>query len=496
MVRGAFTVLALALAALLAVEAAVAAADLAARPRDAVFAVEAALLVVEAALVLFAIPLLLAARAGRPAAPPELADDALAAVDLFVPVRDEDARVLAATLAGASKLDYPASRLAVWILDDSTTEAARRDVDRVARETGARVLRRAEGRGLKAGALNAALARTQAPIVAVLDVDHVPDPSFLRRAAAGLAADPGAACVQTRIAWRNADAPLRRLAALLQSHFYGVIQWDRGARGRAVFAGSAAAFRRAALEDARGFPEATLVEDFDLTVILATRGWRIAYDDRVGATGLLPWTGRDLARQLWRWSHGTTRVLRLRAGAILRSDLPAREKAELIAAAGAYVAGGLFVLAGLLLAAHAALGTATPAHAVVPLVMLAPASVLVAHVATARIALAREGRRDAALLLPYHFVSLAFTPILFASTLAALAGLGPRDAGRVGKARDGPRARQPAFLAVAAGAAAFGVALALLAFPLIPASRSAWPWALELAAAFLLPLGLWMPTRS
>ncbi|MHB8603801.1 MAG: glycosyltransferase, partial [Thermoplasmatota archaeon] len=252
-------------------------------------ALDLLLIAVEVTLALFALALLLAAstpvRSLTCASPPK------GDVDVLVPTKDEDSAVLARTLAALRQV-HSTRKLEVYVIDDSGSAERREATADVAREHGARYVSRAAARGFKAGALNDALAGCSAPFVLVLDVDHEPTREIVENAFGSM--DEDVAVVQTRLAWRNADSRLRRLAALLQDQFYAVVQRDRGSRGRAVFTGSAALFRRAALDEVGGFPEETLVEDFDLTLLLHARGWRIAYDDRVGARGLLPWTGRDL----------------------------------------------------------------------------------------------------------------------------------------------------------------------------------------------------------
>ncbi len=47
----------------------------------------------------------------------------LPAVDVFVPTYNEDADLLANTLAAAKGMDYPADKLTVWLLDDGGTDA-------------------------------------------------------------------------------------------------------------------------------------------------------------------------------------------------------------------------------------------------------------------------------------------------------------------------------------------------------------------------------------
>ncbi len=449
-----------------------------------------ALFAIEVLLVLFSMALLLTLLASRPPAPRAL--EVVPRVDVLVPVRNEDASVLEATLVAIGQLRGHSGR--VLVLDDSEDVARRQANENLARRYGVEHHVRAVRAGYKAGAMNHGLALTDAPFVAILDVDHAPEPDFLLQATAGFAL-PRVACVQTRIGWRNAESGIRRLAAMLQDQFYGVVQWDRASRGAAVFAGSAAVFRRAALDDVGGFPEETLVEDFDLTILLQARQWRIHYDDRTGARGLLPWTGRDIARQLWRWSHGTTRVLLLRAGTIVRAPIPWRQRAELLMGAASYLVGGLFVAVGALLAARAYGGMAAPMGVWVPLAILAPACILVSHVVTAAVAARRAARPvGLASLLGYHAVTLAYTPVLFFSTLFALVSGRVHDEGRVVKTTQTAGHRDGILAGVSVVTGLLGALLVAVA--LVEAFTLLDVWIFELGLAFLLPALLWTNASS
>lgn len=395
-----------------------------------------ALLLVEVVLVGFAALLVASLRRARL---PPTGEGARGHVDVLIPVRNEDARVLSATLAAARAMRDPGDGFSLVVADDSDPVRAA-EVARVCDAWGVARVARASRVGFKAGALNAAMAQSRAPFVAVLDVDHEPSPDFLVSALARFA--PGVAFVQTQLAWRNADSLLRRLAALLQHQFYHGVQMEKASRERAVFSGSGAVFRREALESVGGFPEETLVEDFDLTMRLTAAGWRARLAPVVGARGLLPWSARDLARQLWRWSHGTTEAIRLRWRDMLRArGAPLWPRVELLLDGCAYLAGGAIVAAAILLVAAGAAG--------VPIVrplggwslLLAPLAVALAHVGSAALALRASGERGFALLPLYHVVSLAFTPVLFASSLTALAGRGRGFEGRVTKAAGQPQRR-------------------------------------------------------
>ena len=53
--------------------------------------------------------------------PNPVEDDVLPSVDVFIPSYNEDAALLADTIAAAKAMDYPPERLTVWLLDDGGT---------------------------------------------------------------------------------------------------------------------------------------------------------------------------------------------------------------------------------------------------------------------------------------------------------------------------------------------------------------------------------------
>ena len=69
----------------------------------------------------------------------------LPTVDVFVPTYNEDAELLATTLAAAKAMDYPADKMTVWLLDDGGTDEKCNSSNTAAAAAGARTPRRAAG---------------------------------------------------------------------------------------------------------------------------------------------------------------------------------------------------------------------------------------------------------------------------------------------------------------------------------------------------------------
>ena len=150
----------------------------------------------------------------------------------------------------------------------------------------------AEHDGAKAGNINHALGRTDAPFVLVLDCDHVPYPQMLERLLPEFV-DPRVAYVQSPQYYANHG--VNRLAGAAwsqQALFFGPIARGKDAHRSMICCGTNVVFRRAALDDVGGFPQGSLTEDFALSIDLHERHWESVYVPEPLASGFGP---EDLA---------------------------------------------------------------------------------------------------------------------------------------------------------------------------------------------------------
>lgn len=179
-------------------------------------------------------------------------------VTVQLPIYNER-HVVERLVAAACALDYPADRLTVQVLDDSTDDTARLAEALAAdyRRRGVNIqwLHRPRREGYKAGALAAGLAATRSDFIAVFDADFVPPPGFLKRLLPHFRLHPKAGVVQARWGHLNAgtSALTRAQALALDGHFV-VEQTARGRWGLPLnFNGSAGIWRRACVEEAGGW---------------------------------------------------------------------------------------------------------------------------------------------------------------------------------------------------------------------------------------------------
>jgi cellulose synthase/poly-beta-1,6-N-acetylglucosamine synthase-like glycosyltransferase len=255
----------------------------------------------------------------------------------------------------AAALDYPAEKLHIQVLDDSTDETAQLARARVAhhRVRGVNVsyLHRLQRTGFKAGALAAGLAaETQAEYVTIFDADFVPPRDFLRRLLPGFVHQPRLGLVQAR--WEHLNAQeniITRAQALALDSYFTVEQVARsGARWLMNFNGSAGVWRRACIEEAGGWHGDTLAEDLDLSYRAQLCGWQLAYRVEVAAPAELPPTILAVKRQQFRWAKGSFQVLKKLGGALLAAPLPLPKRFLGVLHLAGYLPHPLVVLAVLL----------------------------------------------------------------------------------------------------------------------------------------------------
>ena len=155
---------------------------------------------------------------------PQLPDEALPRVLVQLPVCDEGPLAVRVA-AAAARMDWPADKLEIQVLDDGRTGDPAEVVRNIAAVTpqgiNLKVMRRGERTGFKAGNLAFGLLHSDAPYVAIFDADFVPPTDYLRRTVPALVGDQGLAYAQAR--WGHANRTKNWLTRvqgiLLDAHF-------------------------------------------------------------------------------------------------------------------------------------------------------------------------------------------------------------------------------------------------------------------------------------
>ncbi|MFB2549459.1 UDP-forming cellulose synthase catalytic subunit [Ensifer soli] len=253
----------------------------------------------------------------------------LPTVDVFVPSYNEDAELLAVTLAAAKSMAYPKEKLTIYLLDDGGTEAKRNhknphvSVAAIRRHEQLKALCEAMGvvyharrqnDHAKAGNLNEGLKISKGELVVVFDADHAPVRDFLRETVGFFAKDEKLFLVQTPHYFLNPDPLEKNLQTFARmpsenEMFYSILQRGLDKWNASFFCGSAAVLRRSALATTDGFSGQSITEDCETALSLHCQGWHSIYVDKPLIAGLQPETFVSFIGQRARWCQGMLQIL-------------------------------------------------------------------------------------------------------------------------------------------------------------------------------------------
>ncbi|MCP3978713.1 MAG: glycosyltransferase [bacterium] len=288
----------------------------------------------------------------RDAARPLRQFDELPRITVQLPVFNE-LYVVERLIDSVCALDYPADRLEIQVLDDSTDEtrelAAQLVLRRRAQGHDIVHLHRTDRVGFKAGALEAGLAVAGGELVAIFDADFAPRPDFLQRLVHYFT-DPEIGMVQARWGHINSDhSALTRIQAMMLNGHFVIEHTARNRSGRFFnFNGTAGMWRRSCIDDAGGWQHDTLTEDLDLSYRAQMRGWKFVFLPEHIAPAELPVEMGAFKSQQHRWAKGSIQTARKLLPRIVRSQLPWTVKLEAAVHLSANVAYVLMVLLALL----------------------------------------------------------------------------------------------------------------------------------------------------
>jgi cellulose synthase (UDP-forming) len=395
-------------------------------------------------------------------------------VDVLIPRYDEPAEVVELTLAAAAGLRGDDVR--PWLLDDGDSDEMRE----LAEAHGVGYIRRPVHDHAKAGNINHALQYLDAPFVAIVDCDHVVSPEFLQSTLGHFEEDDRLAFVQTPQYYANGDQPgVPGAAWHQQTLFFGAIARGKDGLGATFCCGTNVVFRRAALDDAGGFPTRSITEDFELSVTLHERGWRTAYLPKVLASGLGPEDMAAYTTQQLRWARGCLSAL----PRIVRARLPWRLRAQYLLSGVYWLSGWTVLIYMMFPVVRILFGVQPLAHLTAPEFLLHFAPYFLVALSTA--ALAGAGS--------YTFTALALAAASFwLFIVASLLTLARRRGSfkvtpKTGADKRQPRAVAPALVAVVflAAVACWGLAhsrdaatfnnAAFAAFHICILMTGAWP---------------------
>ena len=237
--------------------------------------------------------------------------DQVPTVDVFIAYCGEGLDVVMDTVRAACALDYPEDRYRIIVLDDKnsieikeaveTLQAKRKTVYYSTRK--ANVITHTKAANLNHGLRFVShLPDGPSDMVAVLDVDMIPLPHWLRSLVPHLLEDSKAAMANPPQHLYNIPDgdPLGQTMDILFDFFEPLKQCSNGG----WCTGSGWLARRSAIDQLGGIPEESINEDILTSVFLTALGWEILYVHEPCQWGLVPSTLESHIKQHKRWCAG------------------------------------------------------------------------------------------------------------------------------------------------------------------------------------------------
>lgn len=237
-------------------------------------------------------------------------------VAVLIPVLNESPDIVRAVLSKSIKINY--SNFEVYLIESSKNPEIYDETSKIARELRVNFIQRYTLRGYKAGSINDAIKELEDDVeyVLILDVDHIPNPDFLKDLIPILEEDQDLSFVQTPQFFTNNKNDKLSLVYSFQQHiFYKHICRGLDVNNTALICGTNVIIRLSHLNEVGGLDESCITEDVATSFKLHSKGYKSTYIDTVYAEGISPPSLSAYYIQQTRWAYGTfqnvKRVIRL-----------------------------------------------------------------------------------------------------------------------------------------------------------------------------------------
>lgn len=259
-------------------------------------------------------------------------------VAVFITISGEPGYIAEATLKAALKLDYPS--VAIYLLNDGFVSGKKNwyEAEMLALKYNVRCITRNSPGGAKAGNINHALRLTKEPLLAILDVDHVPQRDFLSKMV-GYLADSKVAFAQSPQYYQNKNKNDVTIGAWeQQSLFFGAICKGKARTNSAFMCGTNMVIRRRALDDVEGMCETNVAEDVLTSLFIHRKGWHSVYVPEILAKGLAPEDFQSYYKQQYRWARGSLEII-FKHNPLFWRGLTLSQKFQYLSSASYYLSG-------------------------------------------------------------------------------------------------------------------------------------------------------------
>ena len=247
--------------------------------------------------------------------PLRIRGDNVPTVDILLPCCEEGIEIIGDTIKACVVSEYPSNRFRIFVLDDGNSPQVVRLVDEIKRWSfkfsTVEVIyaaRRSKSPKGKAGNLNFGLGLAAksipgpAEFFAVLDIDMIPEPAWLRALVPHLIQDKTLGMVNSPQRFYN--VPSGSSVFTHVDAYMDVVATIQDSFNSAYCTGSGFLTRRAALDSIGGFPTESHQDDILTSLYLRANKWKIAFIQEDQQYGQSPETLRSFTNQQVRWLAG------------------------------------------------------------------------------------------------------------------------------------------------------------------------------------------------
>jgi len=223
--------------------------------------------------------------------------------------------------------DYP--NIKYVILDDSTEDSYKTQINDFAKEKDVEVVRRTDKSGFKAGNLNNYLEKADYDFFVILDSDEIIPTNFATRSLDYFAEYPNAGIVQANhVATRNRNRFMRLFALGVDSH-WPTYQTVKHHHGFLSLLGHGAMISRECYMAAGGFPH-LVAEDLCMSIEARNKGYYTAFAQDITCQEEYPVSYLAFKKRHNKWTQGNMEFIKKYTGRILRSKMTWYEKLDIV----------------------------------------------------------------------------------------------------------------------------------------------------------------------
>jgi cellulose synthase (UDP-forming) len=246
-------------------------------------------------------------------------------VAILIPVYNEPKDIVHRTLTACKNLKWQAGTQ-IYLLDDSTNEEDKKNMESLSKEFDAVLIRRKDREGYKAGNLNNAVSlHVKENFFAIFDSDQAPEPEFLEETM-DYFSDGNVGFVQTPQHFIECNTPIERAQQLGTNIFYQAQCVCKADDDAMPFCGTNAVLKTDVFKKVHGFAYYTATEDIDLGLRINDEGYKGVYVPKILVHGYATTNFVAYASQQYRWANGNLAILRKNWHRILLGKFSLRQQ--------------------------------------------------------------------------------------------------------------------------------------------------------------------------